>query len=662
MGMRVFLGTGWLLLAIVWCGTAKAHGSFLVNTTADVDDGACEPAPGGDCSLREAILAANALVNDHPDAPDTIAFDLISESEAPFTIALESPLPAITEGVILNGSSEPRYVVAREHVPVIIVDGGGFDHVLEVRSDSTLVIALAFTNAAVSGIDAEDADYLLVQGCYFGIDPSSGASLQSGTDYPAFGSHAIHLRDAFRVRLGGQGELARNVIAGAGAEAILAERVEGLLLHGNYVGVDPAGLEARSNSSIDPSAFAIDIRESDAIEVWGNVVAANLGGGLRLADVPAASVERNLIGLDASGRAGLGNASVGLALGGELENLRIVDNTISANGASGILCTRGSSGAWRMERNIVGVDIAQSDVLPNLGAGIYIEAGCEGATVGSAEPEEGNFIAFNQGAGVRSVDGRATILGNRIFLNQGLSIDVGAAGRSENDSMADLPPMKHPDRLNLRIEDEGPTIFACVATGSEVEVFEALLGDEGSAGAFRLLASGREGRAEDRDSSADCSDSNDAAFELLLPGAEAIGAIVLTATLSGHTSELSDPVSLIDQVPPSHLCASRTDCEARSPICDPVLRQCVYCLDDADGNDVDAGCSTGIPQCTGSFEERTCEGASEGPGEPRRLSPSSASSGCSITPQAETSRDLTPLLLIAFAVLRTRRGRARSNT
>src|SRR5205823_3211841 len=33
--------------------------NFVVNVTADDDDGACEALPGGDCTLREAISAAN---------------------------------------------------------------------------------------------------------------------------------------------------------------------------------------------------------------------------------------------------------------------------------------------------------------------------------------------------------------------------------------------------------------------------------------------------------------------------------------------------------------------------------------------------------------------------------------------------------------------------
>ena len=102
-------------------------------------------------------------MNDHPDAPDSIGFDFGSGAVPPFIIQLGAPLPAITEGLVIDGRTEPRYIVGTAKVPVIIIDGSGFDDVFRVRAPSTLILSLALTNAAVSGIDAENADFLLVQ-------------------------------------------------------------------------------------------------------------------------------------------------------------------------------------------------------------------------------------------------------------------------------------------------------------------------------------------------------------------------------------------------------------------------------------------------------------------------------------------------------------------
>jgi CSLREA domain-containing protein len=64
--MRPFLVVSSLMLVLAWAGAVRAHAVFIVNTTADIDDGSCELAPDGDCSLREAIQAANAFLNEHP--------------------------------------------------------------------------------------------------------------------------------------------------------------------------------------------------------------------------------------------------------------------------------------------------------------------------------------------------------------------------------------------------------------------------------------------------------------------------------------------------------------------------------------------------------------------------------------------------------------------
>lgn len=660
--MRRFLDLGPLLLVLMWSGTAQAHGSFLVNTTADANDGACESAPAGNCSLREAIMAANALVNDHPDAPDAIAFDFGLQSEAPFLIALESPLPPITEGVVLNGGSEPHYIVSREHVPVILIDGSGFDHVLEVRSDSTLVIALAFTNAAVSAIDAELADFLLVQGCYFGIQPSTGAALYSASGEPAFGHHAIHVRDTFRARIGGQGELTANVIAGAGAEAVLVERGDGLLFHGNYLGVDPSGVEARPNSVEQTSAFSVHVRDSNAIEIWDNVISAGFGGGLRLSDTNGAAVERNLIGLDASGRAALGNGSTGLLIEGDIDQTVVADNWISANAGPGVVCAEGSLGAWHMLRNSIGVDFALSDVLPNAGHGVLIETGCAGASIGSSTPDDGNLIVHNQGAGIRSVDGRATIRANKIFLNQALEIDAGPSGRTENDPSPDELPVNFPEGLELRVEDSSLTVRACVPSGAIIEVFEAMLGSGPDAGAFRFLGRGVEGGSEDRDASAGCSTTNEAAFDLTLPIEEPVAAVVLSATLSDHTSELSAALRPIDEVPPEHQCTRGSDCGAEIPICDPVFRHCVECIDDADGDEADTGCSPETPRCVGSLSSRACREGEGSIARPRELPAKSAPTGCSVAPEGDGWGAWAPMFGLVLARRRKKRVRTRSET
>ena len=655
------LAWGALVCAVSWSATARAHGTFVVNTTADHDDGACELAPDGDCTLREAILGANALVNDHPDAPDTIGFDFGPGAQSPFTISLESPLPPVIEGASFNGGSEPRYIVSTDHVPVVIVDGGGFDHILELRADATLVIALAFTNAAVSAIDAEGADYVLVQGCYFGVDPQTGAPLHPSVASPAFGSHAIHVRDTFRPRIGGTSETSRNVFGGAGAEAILVERSDSLLLQGNFIGVDGTGFEARPNALTDSSAFTVSVFDSSSVDVWDNVISSGFGGGLQLVDVPNAAVERNLIGLDAVGRTALPNGATGLSIAGDVAGLAIFDSVIGASGGDGVACEAASDGPWRMERNLVGVDATQSDVVPNAGDGVRIESGCTGASVGSDRARNGNLIAHNEGAGVRSVDGTATIRSNTIFLNESLAIDTGAAGRNANDGAPGGPPVHHPDLGELELEEGYATVRACVAPGATVDVFEALLIDDATpVGAVRFLGSGVEGAEEDTDARSDCSEANDTGFELTVAVEAPVSAVVLTATVNGQTSELSDPFVPPVPVEPTGRCVSDIDCTVDAPICDVVFLRCVSCVDDKVDGEVDSGCLPERPSCEGDLGDRRCVEAAVTPAPPRQQPPSGSSGGCTVTPLGDSSWTVLVCLLVGLVGFRRKRNFLRS--
>src|SRR5205807_2486804 len=79
-----------------------------VNTSDDVNDAVPDPAH---FSLREAILAANS----HP-GQDVIRFDLPDQDR---TIAPLSPLPDITDPVIIDGRSQPGY----QGLPLVELDG-----------------------------------------------------------------------------------------------------------------------------------------------------------------------------------------------------------------------------------------------------------------------------------------------------------------------------------------------------------------------------------------------------------------------------------------------------------------------------------------------------------------------------------------------------------
>ena len=118
-----------LLWTAVLMGLAASSGisaTFLVSKTADTWDGSCD----SDCSLREAVIAANVL-----PGPDTITLPAGS-----YTLTIpgidESGLTGdldITEGLSILGAGSAG----------TIIDGGALDRVFHVHSDYLSVINLA---------------------------------------------------------------------------------------------------------------------------------------------------------------------------------------------------------------------------------------------------------------------------------------------------------------------------------------------------------------------------------------------------------------------------------------------------------------------------------------------------------------------------------------
>ena len=99
--MRRILLVLLIVPAVLGLTASPAHAlTFIVDTTADDDDGTCLNSPLGDCTLREAINQANLALG-----LDTITFDIPGTGQ--HTIAPSSALPSITSPVSIDGFSDP---------------------------------------------------------------------------------------------------------------------------------------------------------------------------------------------------------------------------------------------------------------------------------------------------------------------------------------------------------------------------------------------------------------------------------------------------------------------------------------------------------------------------------------------------------------------------
>jgi CSLREA domain-containing protein len=395
---RCLQGLG-LMLALA-AGPVGA-GTFVVDYAGDTvpDDEDANPGDGvcaiasptsGTCSLRAAIQEANA----NPGA-DVIQIQLPSTTP----IELNSPLPAITEDVTIDGTTQTGYstitgpVVSLAPATTISITTG-----LEINAGSNVEVrALIITGFDGDGIlltgtaaSALIVDNLIAANGGNGIylNGSAGSHAIEGNTLSAngvSGGSGIRITDSPNNIVGGTLGTRRNVITqhvnGAGILIDGTLSVDNII-EGNYIGLDKDG----------------------------NPVSPNNGTGIHLN--------------------GAGSTTIGRAIGPGVGS----GNVISANTNDGILCE--NTGDLMVQANFIGTDVTGSkgdeggSPTGNNGNGIDLK-NCGSAEIGGVMPGQGNIISANVAAGVMLENGSTSnvIAGNRIgtdisgFL--GLSNQVG---------------------------------------------------------------------------------------------------------------------------------------------------------------------------------------------------------------------------------------------
>jgi hypothetical protein len=379
----------------------------------------------GPGSLRQALLDANST-----PGLDTIAFAITGGVK---TIQPTSALPTITDPVIIDATTQPGFSTT----PIIELDGteaGPNTNGLTIAAGNSTVRGLIITGFSQHGIELITAGNNVIEGNYIGTD---------GTVSPNLGNAqtGIRVSNTSGNRIGGGATATRNIISGNGDAGV---RISGgganyNVVQGNYIGTSAAGTAALGNARwgliIDHGAT-------------GNVIGTNGDGinNLGKRNIIAASGWNNLSVQSANGNVIAGNY-VGTAVNGT-----------TALGGGGIWIT-GNSVNTRIGRNPADVDFAN----------------------------EGNVIAGNSNAGV-SITGTAhgtSILGNSIYANSGLGIDLGGDGVTANTGTENpaLPNsgMNFPVFTSATVSGTTLTVAGYVGTapgqatfaGARVEIFQS---------------------------------------------------------------------------------------------------------------------------------------------------------------------------------------------
>ena len=107
-------------------------------------------------------------------------------------------------------------------------------------------------------------------------------------------------------------------------------------------------------------------------------------------------------------------------------------NVLSGNGAYGINNAAGSTGTV-VYGNRIGTNAAGSGPVPNGLSGMFVDG--NGTTIGGTAAGAANIIAHNGTIGVNVVGGTGhAIVGNSIFSNGELGINLGPSGVTVNDA------------------------------------------------------------------------------------------------------------------------------------------------------------------------------------------------------------------------------------
>ncbi len=339
-------------------------------------------ADSGPGSLRQAILDANSS----PGA-DTINFGIGPGAR---TITPSSPLPAVTDPVTIDGTTEPGWA----GVPLVTVDGGGAGacHGLVLLATNCVVRGLTITHFAGSGVLS-----LAIRNGFQG-----NLLVDNGLD---------------GLTLGALSAVGNCLLSGNGRDGVFEPDGNGnCFLQGNYIGTDLSGTAARPNGQ----AGVVIINSFGGGSINGNLISGNGGPGLYLQDVASYGdfvFDGNRIGTNLAGTAAVPNAGPGVGfLGSRMmppgtSPFAIADSLISGNAGSGVLVQVANGGtSVAVDGCQVGTDVAGTAALPNGGDGVTFLGGSGGGVSNSV-------VSGNRGSGVFILSSIDTVSGCKIGTN-----------------------------------------------------------------------------------------------------------------------------------------------------------------------------------------------------------------------------------------------------
>jgi len=383
-----------ILGSLPWVAAQDAPAAtFTVNSTNDVNDGACNATH---CSLREAINAANAAAGS-----DTIAFNIAGAGVK--TISPTSALPGITGPVIIDGLTQPGATCAAWPPTLLIVLNGALAGTatpgLQVVTGASTVRGLVVNGWWDDFGITIDGTGNRVECSFVGVNAAGTTTVPNAVGIGIVGGGSNNI--------GGNLAGTRNLISGNASDGVyLTNGVSNNAVYGNYIGVDVTGNLDLGNGN---HGVAFSNASNNTVGLPNpasrNVIAGNNAGGIAFnSGSDNNSVVANYIGLNATGTAAVPNHVAGVLVTNGAGNI-IGDssaparNIISGNADSGVVIFGPSSGNF-VRGNIIGLDPAGAAAIPNQGAGVRLAGGATLNVIGGSVDAARNIISGNDSDGV----------------------------------------------------------------------------------------------------------------------------------------------------------------------------------------------------------------------------------------------------------------------
>jgi MBG domain (YGX type)/Bacterial Ig-like domain (group 3) len=371
----------------------------------------------GPGSLRQAILDANAHAG-----RDAIDFEIGSGAK---TITLLSPLPAITDPVVINAATQPGFTGA----PIVEINGAGAGagaNGLTISGPNITIQGLVINRFSGDGIllngGSDTGDQIL--GNYIGTDLSGTAAMGNGR----YGVELIG--GASNNTIGGSTPGTANVLSANGLDGIgvTGNGTSGNQIVGNRIGTDAAGRARLGNAgrgiSISGGATGNTIGSID--DSPPNVISANGSDGVAIsgAGTTGNRILWSYIGTDLTGEFGLGNAANGVSVFGGASGDSVIGDIISGNGLYGVKISGVGANNNYVGYAFIGAGRFGGVAIPNLRGGVLVESGAQSNSIGGVYSGISNFISGNSTPGAFGV--RVTGVGtdNNIVAGN----EIGIAG------------------------------------------------------------------------------------------------------------------------------------------------------------------------------------------------------------------------------------------